>query len=118
VVELAGSWCAACRSAAPFLVELYREYQPRGLHMVSLRYEFSDDRVFDAVQAEDVGFPPPPPPPSSAASRPSSARTSRSCWRARALRAERTDLYDEALITSSRVACVSRFPEPGGARKI
>jgi thiol-disulfide isomerase/thioredoxin len=52
VVELAGSWCSTCRNAAPFLVELYREYQPRGLHMVSLLYEFSDDRALDAVQAE------------------------------------------------------------------
>jgi len=52
VVEIAGSWCSTCRNAAPFLVELYREYQPRGLHMVSLLYEFSDDRVLDAAQAE------------------------------------------------------------------
>jgi len=52
VVEIAGSWCSTCRNAAPFLVELYREYQPRGLHMVSLLYEFSDDRALDAAQAE------------------------------------------------------------------
>jgi thiol-disulfide isomerase/thioredoxin len=52
VVELAGSWCSTCRNAAPFLVELYREYQPRGLHMVSLLYEFSDDRALDAAQTE------------------------------------------------------------------
>jgi thiol-disulfide isomerase/thioredoxin len=52
VVELAGSWCSTCRNAAPFLVELYREYQPRGLHMVSLLYEFSDDPALDAAQAE------------------------------------------------------------------
>jgi thiol-disulfide isomerase/thioredoxin len=52
VVEIAGSWCSTCRNAAPFLVELYREYQPRGLHMVTLLYEFSDDRAVDAAQAE------------------------------------------------------------------
>jgi thiol-disulfide isomerase/thioredoxin len=52
LVEIAGSWCSTCRNIAPFLVELYREYQPRGLHMVSLLYEFSDDRVLDAAQAE------------------------------------------------------------------
>lgn len=51
VVELAGSWCSTCRNAAPFLVELYREYQPRGLQMVTLLYEFSDDRAVDAAQA-------------------------------------------------------------------
>jgi len=52
VVEIAGSWCSTCRNAAPFLVELYREYQQRGLTMVTLLYEFSDDRVVDAKQAE------------------------------------------------------------------
>lgn len=52
VVEIAGSWCSTCRNAAPFLVDLYREYQPRGLHMVTLLYEFSDDRAVDAAQAE------------------------------------------------------------------
>jgi thiol-disulfide isomerase/thioredoxin len=52
VVEIAGSWCSTCRNAAPFLVELYREYQGRGLAMVTLLYEFSDDRVVDAQQAE------------------------------------------------------------------
>lgn len=52
VVELGGSWCSTCRNAAPFLVELYREYQPRGLHMVTLLYELSDDPEFDKRQAE------------------------------------------------------------------
>jgi thiol-disulfide isomerase/thioredoxin len=52
VVELGGSWCSTCRNAAPFLVELYREYRPRGLNMVTLLYEFSDDAAVDAKQAE------------------------------------------------------------------
>ena len=52
VVELGGSWCSTCRNAAPFLVELYREYRPRGLNMVTLLYEFSDDPAVDAKQAE------------------------------------------------------------------
>lgn len=52
IVELAGSWCSTCRNAAPFLVELYRDYQPRGLRMVTLLYEYTDDPVVDAAQAE------------------------------------------------------------------
>jgi thiol-disulfide isomerase/thioredoxin len=52
VVEMGGSWCSTCRSAAPFFVELYREFQPRGLGMVTLLYEFSDDREIDAKQAK------------------------------------------------------------------
>jgi thiol-disulfide isomerase/thioredoxin len=52
LVELAGSWCSTCRYAAPFLVELHREYAPRGLRMVTLLYEFTDDPEADAKQAE------------------------------------------------------------------
>jgi len=52
VVEIGGSWCSTCRDAAPLFVELYREYQPRGLRMVTLLYDFTDDRVLDAKQAE------------------------------------------------------------------
>nr|MBA3818859.1 TlpA family protein disulfide reductase [Deltaproteobacteria bacterium] len=52
VVELAGSWCSTCRNAAPFLVELDREYRPRGLRMVTLLYEFTDDPAVDAKQVE------------------------------------------------------------------
>jgi thiol-disulfide isomerase/thioredoxin len=52
VVEIGGSWCSTCRNAAPFFVELYRQYQPRGLRMLTLLYEFSDDRALDASQAE------------------------------------------------------------------
>lgn len=52
VVELGGSWCSTCRNAAPFFVELYRQYQQRGLRMLTLLYEFSDDRALDASQAE------------------------------------------------------------------
>ncbi|MBA3540559.1 MAG: TlpA family protein disulfide reductase [Deltaproteobacteria bacterium] len=51
VVELAGSWCSTCRNAAPFLVELHRAYQSRGLQMVTLLYELTDDPVVDAAQA-------------------------------------------------------------------
>ena len=52
VVEISGSWCSSCRNAAPFFVELNREYQRRGLRIVTLLYEFTDDRTVDAVQAE------------------------------------------------------------------
>lgn len=52
LVEIAGSWCSTCRNAAPFLVDLYREYQPRGLQIVTLLYEFSGDAALDARQAE------------------------------------------------------------------
>lgn len=51
VVELSGSWCSTCRYAAPVLAQLYAEYHPRGLQMVSLLYELTDDPAFDAQRA-------------------------------------------------------------------
>ncbi|MEO7731997.1 MAG: TlpA disulfide reductase family protein, partial [Kofleriaceae bacterium] len=52
LVEISASWCSTCRSAAPFLVELARTYGPRGLGMVTLLYDLTDDRAADARQAE------------------------------------------------------------------
>jgi thiol-disulfide isomerase/thioredoxin len=52
VVELSGSWCSTCRYAAPVLAQLYAEYHPRGLQMVSLLYELTDDPAYDAKRAE------------------------------------------------------------------
>ncbi len=51
LVELAGSWCSTCRNAAPFLGQLDREYRAKGLTIVTLLYEFTDDAKADANQA-------------------------------------------------------------------
>lgn len=52
LVELAGSWCSTCRNAAPFIVELDKEYKARGLQVVTLLYELTGDAASDAKQAE------------------------------------------------------------------
>jgi len=51
LVELAGSWCSTCRNAAPFIGQLDREYRAKGLTIVTLLYEFTDDAKVDAKQA-------------------------------------------------------------------
>ena len=43
IVELAASWCISCKHAAPFLVEMYGEFHPRGLEMITVLYEFTED---------------------------------------------------------------------------
>ena len=53
VIEIGGSWCSTCRLAAPLFHQLYGEYHPRGLHMLTLLYEFDDDRMVDLKQAEE-----------------------------------------------------------------
>lgn len=40
VVDLFGTWCPACIDAEPFLDDLYRDYHPKGLELVSVAYEF------------------------------------------------------------------------------
>lgn len=52
LVEIGGSWCIACREAAPLLRTLHREYGARGLEVVTLLYELTDDPVSDARQVE------------------------------------------------------------------
>ncbi len=42
IVAIGGSWCPNCHDEAPFLVELYREYNARGLEIVSLSFEEAD----------------------------------------------------------------------------
>ena len=42
IVAIGGSWCPNCHDEAPFLVELYRKYNSRGLEIVSLSFEEAD----------------------------------------------------------------------------
>lgn len=52
VIELAGSWCPACEHAAPILVDLHRRHHEAGLQVLTLDYEFTDDRTYNVTQAE------------------------------------------------------------------
>ncbi len=49
IVAIGGSWCPNCHDEAPFLVELYRKYQARGLEIVSLSFE-EDDQLKDPAR--------------------------------------------------------------------
>lgn len=39
IVSVTGTWCTNCHDEAPFLAELYRTYQARGLEIVALAFE-------------------------------------------------------------------------------
>ncbi|HZP34293.1 MAG TPA: TlpA disulfide reductase family protein [Candidatus Acidoferrales bacterium] len=43
LLAIGGSWCPNCQDEAPFLVDLYKEFQPRGLEIVGLMFEADDD---------------------------------------------------------------------------
>ncbi|HUB81395.1 MAG TPA: TlpA disulfide reductase family protein [Bryobacteraceae bacterium] len=42
IVAIGGSWCPNCHDEAPFLEDLYRKYHARGLEIVGLFFEDSD----------------------------------------------------------------------------
>jgi thiol-disulfide isomerase/thioredoxin len=39
IVSIGGTWCPNCMDEAPFLVDLYHRYHPRGLEIVGLNFE-------------------------------------------------------------------------------
>lgn len=39
IVNIGGSWCPNCHDEAPFLAQLYRDYQNKGLEIVALSFE-------------------------------------------------------------------------------
>lgn len=51
IVSITGSWCPNCRDEAPFLVELYRAYHPKGLEMAAFCFEAGGDPTFAPLRA-------------------------------------------------------------------
>ncbi len=48
IVALGGSWCPNCHDEAAFLAPLYRHYRERGLEIVELMFEQSEEFAFAA----------------------------------------------------------------------
>jgi len=43
VIAISGTWCPNCHDEAPVLEEIYRRYRGKGLAVVSLSYEYTED---------------------------------------------------------------------------
>lgn len=43
IVDIMGTWCHNCMDAAPLLEQLHREFKNKGLEVVGLSFELSDD---------------------------------------------------------------------------
>jgi thiol-disulfide isomerase/thioredoxin len=61
LVNIMGSWCPNCHDEAPFLVELDRTYRKRGLQIVSLDFEDSEqlahpDRLRAFIKAYGIEY--------------------------------------------------------------
>ena len=53
IVEIGGSWCGACKYAAAALKPIRERHRAKGLEVVSLAYEFTDDSAYNRKQAEE-----------------------------------------------------------------
>ncbi len=45
LLDLFGTWCPNCQDEAPLLQSLYEKYHSRGLEVVGLSYEYTDDHA-------------------------------------------------------------------------
>ena len=43
LIQISGSWCPNCMDETRYFTELYNKYQPKGLEIVSVYFEYSDD---------------------------------------------------------------------------
>ncbi|MFK8012676.1 MAG: TlpA disulfide reductase family protein [Marinicellaceae bacterium] len=50
LINLFGTWCPNCNDEAPVLAKFYNQYNPQGLEMVGLAFEFTEDPVRDRKQ--------------------------------------------------------------------
>ncbi|MEZ5473276.1 MAG: TlpA disulfide reductase family protein [Marinicella sp.] len=50
IVNIFGTWCPNCNDEAPVLAEFYRKYHEKGLEIVGLAFEYTDDVARDKRQ--------------------------------------------------------------------
>lgn len=50
LINLFGTWCPNCNDEAPVLAKFYDQYNPQGLEIVGLAFEFTQDPVHDKKQ--------------------------------------------------------------------
>jgi len=50
LIDFWAIWCPPCRTELPNLVEIYKEYNPKGLEIVSISLDYADDTPTEAYQ--------------------------------------------------------------------
>ena len=56
VVNFWGTWCPPCRREIPDLVKLYKEYNPKGVEMVSIAVNDTPEKVRNYASRNDMGW--------------------------------------------------------------
>jgi len=50
LIDFWATWCPPCRAELPNIVEVYKEYNPKGLEIVSISLDYADDTPTEAYQ--------------------------------------------------------------------
>ena len=50
LINLFGTWCPNCNDEAPVLAKFYNQYNPKGLEIIGLAFEFTEDKQRDKKQ--------------------------------------------------------------------
>jgi thiol-disulfide isomerase/thioredoxin len=51
MIDFWATWCPPCRAELPNLVEVYEEYNPKGLEIVSISLDYTDQTPIDAYKS-------------------------------------------------------------------
>ena len=57
ILNLFATWCAPCREEAPALEQAWRRYRDRGLRVIGLDYQESDEKVRDFQWKYGITYP-------------------------------------------------------------